>query len=222
MPQTPRTLLKSLVLACALASCAPAVQTSARQAASNEPGLREVLEEMDRTSLAGARVGVSDRGTPDYPDALPEPITGVAKFTFVYSQGFRLANLEGCTLTLRNDDVKVLRPSRRGASAPGPEARYVMELYVALDKVSWRKGRKPYRHTKDAEKARVFGPWRAEYKKRRRRSQHIGGVSIFPIGQRERHNFFGYEKLSFTFDTREASEQFDSAFRRAVKLCQPK
>ncbi len=222
MQPTARTLLKSLVLACALACCVPAVRTRAQQGAAGEPPLREVLEELDRTSLAGARVGVSDGEMPGDPDALPEPIVPVAKFTFVYSQGFRLANLEGCTLTLRNDDVKVLRPARRAGSAPGPETHYVAELYVYLDKVSRHNGRKPYQHAKDAEKARVFGPWRAEYVQRKRRTQHIGGVSIFPAGQRERQNFFGYEKLFFTFDTREAGQQFDSAFRRAIKLCQPK
>jgi|GEM_PF-3247580 len=221
MPPTPRLFLNSLVLACALACCLPAARTRAQQAAAHSAELRQVLEQLDRTGLAGARVGVSDQGTPDNPDALPEPITGFAKFTFVYARGFKFANLEGCTLTLRHDDLKVLRPAPRGDDAPGPEKQYVAELYVSLDKVSWHNGRKPYRHTKDAEKARVFGPWRTQYVQRRRRTVHIGGMSIFPVGQRERQNFFGYEKLFFTFDTKEAAEQFDSAFRRAVKLCTP-
>lgn len=227
MPPAASPHLKSLALACLLACCLPAGRAHAQQQQGPARGteLREVLEQLDRTSLAGARVGVSHGGAPGDEGALPEPIPSVSKATLVYSQGFKLANLEGCTLTLRNDDVKLLRPARPprpGTYMGDPQTRYVAEVYVALDKVGERKGRAPYRHTKDAEKARVFGVWRSEYKQRRFRPRDIGGVSVFPAGRRERHNYFGYGKLFFTFDTREAGEQFDSAFRRAVKLCQPK
>jgi len=226
MQPLPGQLLKSHALACLLACCLPAALAHARQqGAAGDPALREVLEQLDRTSLAGARLGVSHGGAPGDENALPEPIPSVSKATLVYSQGFKLANLEGCSLTLRNDDVKLLRPARPprpGTYMGDPQTHYVAEVYVALDKMGERKGRTPYRHTKDAEKARVFGAWRTEYKQRRFRPREIGIVNVFPAGQRERRNLVGYRKLFFTFDTREASEQFDSAFRRAVKLCQPK
>jgi len=139
----------------------------------------------------------------------------------IFSQGFRFANLASCTLTLRNGDMRILRrPNKLYDWNQGKS--FVAELYIPLYRLSPRKDKAPYRQTKDPEKARLFGTWRTEFKHRGFLARHDVGMSYFPAGQRESKGYRDGETLTFTFDDKETSDEFDAAFRQAIRLCQAK
>jgi hypothetical protein len=186
--------------------------------------------EFDRLESAGlfaaARVGLTDsvwryrNGTgPD-----DEPTLETDKE--IFSQGFRFGSFKGCTLTLRNDDVKMLLPAEKGLSrgltyaGDGPPPRYVAELHIQLDRLSARKGKSAMRVNNDPEKARLYGAWRAEYRFEGIVAKSAAHVTMFPAGLRESRKRYEGESVGFTFDDREQSLRFDAAFRRAIKLCE--
>jgi hypothetical protein len=196
---------------------------------SHRASLSEILDWLDKTSFGHARVGLNRSGDPSVERADGSQDSGTVGEKFVFSRGFRLANLDGCTLTLRNDDVKLLGYADDALFTIGgggehmfsevgkTPTRYVAELYVPLHRMSDRKGRAAYRHTSDAKRAGLLGAWRTTFKTKRGR--RYAGVSIFPAGQREKQGFTDGEMLTFTFDSKEAGEKFNAAFRQAIKLC---
>jgi hypothetical protein len=137
----------------------------------------------------------------------------------VFSQGFRFAGLKGCTLTLRNEDVIRLRPPG-WERAGGPLPRYVAELYVELDRLSATKGKSAKSAHQKPENVRLYGAWGAEYKYKGVVAKSPVGLFMFPAGLRESRKYYVGESVTFTFDSREQSTEFDAAFRRAIKLCE--
>ena len=184
--------------------------------------LPEVLEWLDKTSFANARVGLNDSGSPNSEESNMGPYgDGTPAQKPIFSQGFRLTNLENCTLTLRNDYMKIIRRPTKHWEGNKDES-YVAELYIPLYRLSPGKGREPYRHTQDPEQARLLGTWRTEFKHKGFFARHDVGISYFPAAQRESKVYMDGETLTFTFDSKEMSEQFDAAFRQAIKLCKAK
>jgi hypothetical protein len=194
--------------------------------------LSEIIDWLDRTSFAAARIGLNHSGS----EAVKSPgyyKRGTLGEKFVFSQGFKLANLDGCTLTLRNDDVKLLRYADNALITIGgdgrhmfdevgkTETRYVAELYLPLQKISDRRGKAPYLHTSNPKQAGLIGSWRTVFQPKGffGHSRRVFAISVFPAGEREKQEFMDGEMLTFTFDSRETSEKFNAAFRRAFKLC---
>lgn len=138
----------------------------------------------------------------------------------VFSQGFRFAGLKGCTLTLRNDDARMLLPAGKPHAGGGAPTRYVAELYVPLDRLSATKGKSAKSAHQKPENARLYGAWGAEYKYKGVVAKSPVGVLMFPAGLRESRKHYEGESVTFTFDNREQSLRFDAAFRRAIKLCE--
>ena len=46
-------------------------------------------------------------------------------------------------------------------------------------------------------------------------------LTLFVPGQTAKLRVWEAETLTFTFDSKETSEKFDTAFRQAIKICQP-
>jgi hypothetical protein len=192
--------------------------------------LSEILGWLDKTSFANASVGlktiVSDAGL-DPADRLTAKLSESAFF----SPGFRLIKVDGCNLTLRNDNVKVLsfltssyNPDEV-ASLPGyrnGKRQSAALLFIPLDKMSDRKGKGPYRHTKDPEKVKLLGVWRTEFKKKGFFSREIFRIDMIPSEQGATKESMEAQILTFTFEKKEMSEQFNAAFRQAIKLCTAK
>ena len=211
-------LSASIGLACADAAAQkPPPPPEAKPDASPE----ELLERLESAGLfAAARVGLIDNvwryrnGTGL--DAEPTLETDGQ----VFSQGFRFAGLKGCTLTLRNDDVRMLMPSGEGRAGGGTPPRYVAELHVPLDRLSATKGKSAKSAHQKPENVRLYGAWGAEYKYKGIVAKSPVGLFMFPAGLRESRKYYEGESVTFTFDSREQSLRFDAAFRRAIKLCE--
>jgi hypothetical protein len=191
------------------------------------PSISEMFERLESSDLfAAARVGLTDNvwrhrnGTGLY----DEPTLETEKE--VFSQGFRFDNIKGCTLTLKNDDVRMLLSPEQERSRAltyaggGPPPRYVAELQIQLDRLSARKGKSALRVNRNPDKARLYGAWRAEYRFEGNVAKSPVFVSMFPAGLRESRKKYEGESVGFTFDSREQSLRFDAVFRRAIKLCE--
>ena len=185
--------------------------------------LSEIVTWLDKTSFAKARVRMKDsRRTDIYQPPWVEDDT--PKETLIFTQGFRLTRVEGCTLVLRNDDARIIPKSLKMEDSKN---HFAAQLYVPLYRLGATKGRAPYLSTKNLEKARLLGTWRTEFKYEGLFSRKIVEMDLFSAGSksadwRAATSRWDGENLAFTFDSKEMSEKFDAAFRQAIKLCQRK
>jgi hypothetical protein len=85
-----------------------------------------------------------------------------------YSQGFRVVQGDTCGVTLRNENTRLIAHSKL-VQDPPPAQRYTAELYIPLNRLSVSKGKRPYRHTANPDKAQLLGMWRTEFKSNRSR-----------------------------------------------------
>jgi hypothetical protein len=224
----PHRWLDTLLVVVSIALLSPGIFAQNRSQWPSELDQRssvlEILSWLDKTSLPHARVGVR---TSSVPGTDPESI-GYHTATrqdarppdsLFYSQGFKLVKVDGCTLTLRNEDTKLIAHSTLIRDTT-PEQHYSAELYVPLYRLSSKKGRAPYRHTNHPEKSRLLGTWRTTFKNNRSREDVVLALAL--PGRTEKLAVWEAETLTFTFDTKEMSETFDAAFRQAISLCRRK
>lgn len=150
-------------------------------------------------------------------------------------------------MVLRNDDVELISFStkypdpRKGSLANfrktgNNQTRYAGDLFISLEKLSYKNGKSPYRHTKKPEKADLLGTWRTEFY---RKGLTLGNIKdilsssgelqkllndlkieIIGSGEDGRNESMSASgTLTFTFDDKEVSDKFYGAFRQAIKLC---
>ncbi|HEV3467900.1 MAG TPA: hypothetical protein VG148_01155 [Pyrinomonadaceae bacterium] len=201
--------------------------------------LKEILDYLDRNSFPRARIGLKSRGPESYTD-YSDPVNSLTLYRtrlseeVVLSQGFRLAIVDGCELVLKNDDVQIANwwtksfnphvaslsdfvlKGEKGEAPLKPQSALII---IPLDKMSHRKGKGPYRHTKDAEEARRLGAWRTKFQNRGFFKRSIFGMEVYAAEPRQTSERTQAETITFTFDDKEASERFNAAFRQAIKLC---
>jgi hypothetical protein len=197
--------------------------------------LEEVLGWLDKMALAQARVGlnaeVAGSGSVDAP-TIGERYSEWA----VFSQGFRLAKIDGCKITLRNNELKLisfstLSPSPEGSlsyfrKAAHNQSPLVGELFIPLRKLKAKKA--PYQHTNKAERARLLGTWRIEFKlksvfsffpKLKSQADNLPWINIIGAGHGGLDDSMGGNTVTFAFDDKQMSEDFYAAFSRAINLC---
>lgn len=118
-----------------------------------------------------------------------------AEHTFVFTQGFKLANIEGCTIALKNGDARTVSKSMNLEESKN---RMVAHLNIELHRMSPTKGRSTYRYTKDLEKTRVLGPWRTEFKHKGFSYKSFLGLYLYSGDSKRPERWIGYN-LAFTF-----------------------
>lgn len=190
--------------------------------------LSEILAWLDKNSFPQARIGLD---LWKYSSS-PSRVAGRwVHESAVFSKGFKLIKADGCYLTLGNDDIKILS---FGTTAYGYERQslasfrkeatdltpYPAELYIRLNRMSYKKGKKPYLHTKNPDEAKLLGSWRTEFKEKGGRDVLLIVVFDSPPGV-GRDQMYG-DSVTFTFDSKDMSEQFYAAFRQAIRLCAAK
>jgi hypothetical protein len=190
--------------------------------------IKEILGYLNENSFPYAHIGL-DTALPgsdswDAEAGYDSPIVSA-----VFSQGFKLVSeADDCHITLRNDDVKFydaddknLRPIDL-SKLMDTQPPYAVEFSTWLETVSYDKGKATFFHTRKPEKAKLLGAWRTEFISRGFYGRSIFGMR-FPAIKREAGNeFLTSSNVTFTFDDRQASERFNAAFRRLIKLCQPR
>lgn len=172
---------------------------------SQRSSVSEIVEWLDKNSFGRARIGVKDSYYP-FRTGDNRKYSG---FDFIFASGFKLVNADGCNLTLRNDEARMI--NRDGT----PQS---VELFLPLARMSDRKGKAPYRHTRNPLMAKLFGTWRTEFKERGFFTHGIFTVRLKDLSSGQSDTKAG-DSLKFTFDDRDAANKFNVAFRQAIKLC---
>ena len=220
-----QSLLHALLLAMSIVflSSGTAAQDRGRLPAelSRSSSVDEILNWLDRTSFAYARIGLKTGSSEGLPGSYnPDWQEGTPNYTLVFSQGFRLSGIGGCTLTLKNGDTYLVDHSKLVTDTGRHRAA---ELEIRLGEMGPTKGKAPYRHTNNPEKAKLIGAWRTEYKyKSFWRACVVGELTLLSMGSEERTGAWDGETVTFTFDSKEMSEKFDAALRQAIRLCNEK
>lgn len=83
------------------------------------------------------------------------------------------------------------------------------------------KGKRTHRHTNNPEKLRLLGAWKSDYKYKGWSSNTMAELKVHYPEQETPQKWQGYQ-IAFTFETKELSEQFDEAFRQALRVCRSK
>ena len=200
-----------------------------RSTIGEKSSLAEIIDWMDKTSFAQARVGVVSE------EHDSDGITDSPYESAFFSQGFKLTKVEkDCQLTLRNeqsifltggveysytftDSAKAL--NNFIANARSSRTPYPIEIFINLKRLGPKKGKKPYLSAKNPEDAKLFGTWTTDF-----RASGINAIraDIFYADRKERQNYIGNDELMFTFESQEIAEKFDKSFRQAIRLCRAK
>ncbi len=184
----------------------------------------EILEYLNRTSFPYAHIGliIGRLGSESW-----DAETGYSSpaVSAVLSPGFRLVSeADDCHITLRNDDVKMYDADDKELSPielsklTSTRPPYAAEFSTWLETVSYDRGKAPFLHTRNSEKAKLTGGWRTEFISRGFYGRSVFGLRLPTI----KPEALTSSNVTFTFDDQQASERFDAAFRRLIKLCQPR
>lgn len=203
--------------------------------------LQEILDYLDKTSFVHARIGLKAKGPESYTDS-NDPVGSMIVTSsrlseeVVLSQGFKLASVQGCKFTLKNDEVKIIdwwtKSYNRdlasfskfifeGEKGKPPLTPRSAVVFIPLDKMS-HKNKGPYRLTKNPEEAKVLGTWRTKFQPKGFFVRNIFGMELYAAQPGEITERTDAETLTFTFDDKEMSEKFNAAFRQAVRICTAK
>ena len=231
--KTPGSLL------CGCAFAIGIVCLSSQTRAQNKPKLppplnatwstTEIVDWLDKNSLSHARIGLESGG----PSLDPmESMMFTISEGLVFSSGFRLVKADGCRLTLRNDEVKVLSGwTNRTDSKEMSLANFVWSekkgekkltpqsavLFIPLDKM--RYGKKPYQHTNNPQQAKLLGTWRTKFKEKGFFKRSVFQMELTAVEDMGRKGKMKAGTLTFTFDDKEESDRFNAALRQAIGLC---
>ena len=181
-----------------------------------DSSVSEIVTWLDQTGFRNARVVLKD-STDAFTYRPPLDDSEPAKHTFTFTRGFRVTSIDGCNVTLRNDDARMVTKSKVEDSPH----RLVADVWLQLNRMGPNKGRTTHRYTKDREKVRLLGAWRTEFKYKGWFSRSFVGLTLYSAKWKEPQRWDGMN-LAFTFDTKEMSEKFDAAFRQAIRLCRSK
>ena len=181
-----------------------------------DSSVSEILAWLDQTTFRNARIVLKDSWDDDFYSP-PWDDTRPAVNTFIFTQGFRATNIEGCNLMLRNDDVRKVRKSK----VEDTVHPLIVDVWVQLNRMSWDKGRRTHRFTNDPQTMSLLGAWRTEFRYYGWFSRTIVGLTLNSPEWKEPQHWEGMN-IAFTFDSKDMSEKFDAAFRRAIKLCRSK
>lgn len=188
------------------------------QDSTGQPNISEVMNALDQNGMGQARVGIRTLRQSR------EEISGVLlqedypALSLFYSEGFKFVRIENCGVILRNDNTQLISHSKL-VHDPTPGERVTAELFIPLNRLSLTKGRKPFRHTYDPQKAQLLGTWRTEFKSSKPLEDVV--LTVFDSAGTAKLGVWKGDTLTFTFDNKETSEKFDTAFRQAIKICQP-
>lgn len=201
----------------------------------------EIVDWLNKNSFPHARIGLDFSGPESYTDgsdSMQSMNLSLSRLSeqVNFSAGFTLASLNGCRLRLKNDQVKILNwgtssydvhymslakflvEGKKGEKKLTPQTGV---LFIPLDQLSYKGGKAPYRYTKNPATEKLLGTWRTQFREKGFFRRSIFEMEITAAEGKELHNMTA-QRLNFTFDDKQASEDFNVAFRRAIQLCTTK
>jgi hypothetical protein len=191
--------------------------------------LTEILGWLDKNAFPYAQVGLREKGGRTQsvvPFKSDNPIPAQER---IFSEGFHLKFVNGCQVTLSNEHVTIIDARNRSS---GSFYRFITQkngereltpqlamVFLPLDRMSDKRGKGPHLFKKDHEYAKSVGTWQTSYEQRGFFNKSIFDVELTAAEQSQTKELAHFDYLTFTFETREFAQQFDSAFRQAIKIC---
>jgi hypothetical protein len=206
----------------------------------------EILQWIDTAIFPQARIGLESNASGTQQGEIPTANTAYYEWAF-FSKGFKLSNVDGCKITLKNDDFKLLLfetkypdPSKGSLSefrkAADNKPTSTAEFSMSLQNIKANKS--PYRYTKKLETENLLGTWRTEFKlkfgftfipskipTKEKIKEVIANrlaLEVIGAGENGRNDSMNGDELTFTFDDKQMSEDFYNALSRAITLCKDK
>ena len=196
----------------------------------------EVLEFLNKSSFAHARIGLVFDGGEDYRgddntsrmNALVSRLSESAYF----SSGFTFDNVNGCHLKLKNEQVKIVKwwsgsadqhfmslskflmEGRKGEKQLTPQSAV---LSVPLDELKYKKEITPRETHKKTKQ--LIGAWQVEFKEKNFFRRSVVHMDVTAAEGTNLSSKMTAQTLVFLFDDKQEAENFNTAFRRAIQLC---
>jgi hypothetical protein len=198
--------------------------------------LSEILKGLDETSLPRARISLKYKGRESYDQDNNYILFGRLSEELIFSQGFRLLSVQGCRVTLRNEQVKIIGSESSSYNRDAMSfARFLYDLkhekkltaqtgvmVIGLNQLKYTES-KPYQYTKKPDVAKVFGVWRVKFCEKRFVGFSLLQMEISAAEDPDlKDTMKNAQTLTFTFDDKQESESFRVELNRAIKLCQGK
>lgn len=193
--------------------------------------LAEIIDWLNQNAFPYARVGLRSTGGYSPPSRWGLPRRSVQSGERIFSEGFHLKWINGCHVTLSNEHVTMIDahnssgtfyrfiPQKHGNRELTPQLAL---LYLPLDRISVNRGKGPYLQTKDQEKTKLRGPWRTSFDQNGFFRHSIFDLELTSAEQPQTKELGHFDYLTFNFDSKDLAEQFDAAFRSAIRICNAK
>lgn len=228
-----------ILLSVTFASKTAAQKITLPSALNKNSTISEILDWLDETSFAKARIGISFDGFSSSSNPLVPSIPSAGA---IYSPGFvRRKTGKQCEMVLRNEQSVTLSGGIGGALSvldPLGDVRdanakrldriisdgtvYPTEVGINLKRLSAKSGYQPRLLTGDSQIIKLFGAWRTQFKERSLLNA-IDSAIYLPekLGATDINDSIRVSgnKVTFTFDDEKTAGEFDRAFRRVIQLC---
>jgi len=195
--------------------------------------LSEILEWLDKNAFPHARVGLRTRtsssGAPRSFGLARKSVSGGER---IFSEGFHVTLVDGCQVLLTNEQVTIV-DARNPDS--GSFYRFITKkngqreltpqlatVFVSLNRMSDKRGKSPHLLSNDRKYGKSGGWWQANYEQHGFFNKRIFDAELTPAEPPQTKELGHFDYLTFTFESRDLAEQFDAAFRHAIKICSNK
>lgn len=213
-------------------------QQQSTQSATTQPAtVTEIVESLNKTGFPLARIGLEfDAGeayrSNDSMDSMNLMLSRLSESAY-FSSGFTVDSLDGCSLKLKNDQVKILKwysgsydqhfmslskflmAGRKGEKQLTPQSGV---LSVPLNKLKYKGSTTP-KYIKDPKSANVIGTWKTEFEEKGFFRRNVIEMEVSAAEGIDLKSKMTARNLFFMFDDKTEAENFNIAFRRAIQLC---
>jgi len=200
----------------------------------------EVIEFLNKSSLARARIGLdfdggeSHRGD-DNMSRMNAMLARLSEWAY-FSSGFTVESFDGCRLRLKNDQVKILKwysgsadqrfmslskflmEGRKGEKQLTPQSAV---LSVPIHELKYKKEIAP-KYLKYPPTQQLLGAWQIEFNEKNFFRRSVVHMDVTAAEGPDLTSKMTAQKLLFTFEDKQEAENFNVAFRRAIQLCSKK
>lgn len=198
----------------------------------------EIVHSLDKTSFSKARIGLHFEGGESYADgsdSMQSMNLSLSRLSedFIFSPGFTVASINRCRLTLKNDQVKILQwgtssydrhlmsfakfllEGKKGEKKLTPQTGV---LYIPLNELDHKGGKAPHLFPKKRD-PKSPEMWRTQFKWKGFFRRSVFEMEITAAEGKDLTSSMTAQKLTFAFEDKKESEDFNIAFRRAIQLC---
>jgi hypothetical protein len=230
--EKPSSLLLLLILMVAGSNVLAQKDAGLPPKLNSDSSLADILNWLNQNAFPYARVGLRKQGGSAPRGSFGLPRQSVPGGERIFSEGFQIKWINGCHVTLSNEHATII--DARNPSS-GSFHRFISQnnknreltpqlalLYLPLNRMSDTRGKGPYLQTNDQQKAKLLGPWRTSFDQKGFFRRSIFELELTAAEQPQTKELGSFGYLTFNFDSKDLAEQFNAAFRSAIRICNAK